>query len=94
MPKSTLDSDGQDRLKKAKDIAGGDYFKIHQAITEALRGVNERGRRVYLWNQLQKRLTRNITAAQKAIRKSTAAPAMRHDAHAHEMSLTRGHSLE
>lgn len=82
MGKNTLDPDGQERLKRVLEYAENDYFKIHKGIVLALQGVNEIGRRTYLWNQLQKRANRIINAR---LKKATKTPSPTDDKPLREM---------
>ena len=65
MGKSTFGQDGQERLKRVLEYAGNDLSEVRQGIIHALRDVNEKGRRTYLWNQLKKRAVRIINARLK-----------------------------
>jgi hypothetical protein len=65
MGKNFLDSDGQERLKKVLEYANNDLSRVHHGIVYALKDINERGRRIYLWNQLCTRAERTIKARLK-----------------------------
>lgn len=65
MPASSLDADGKRRLEKTLELAGGDIEKVKGAVREALKGVSEEGRVVYLRNELTRRAKRRIRDAGK-----------------------------
>lgn len=60
MGKNFLDQDGQARLKKVLEYAQNDLSRVRDGIIGALKGVDEKGRRTYLWNQLKARAERTI----------------------------------
>lgn len=75
MGKNFLDPDGQKRLKKVLTFAQDDLSRVRNGIVEALKGVNEQGRRIYLWNQLRTRAERTIKARLKNAVQVPALPA-------------------
>ncbi|MFZ2252764.1 MAG: hypothetical protein WAW13_01155 [Minisyncoccia bacterium] len=96
---STLDDDGRDRLTLVLKIASGNLNLVPSAVNQALKGVSEPPRRIYLRNELTRRATRHINDKMKSRargKKSTSkmafviTPAMRLDAWLHEQSLCRG----
>jgi Na+/phosphate symporter len=92
MAKNTLDVDGQARLKKVLAFTGNNLELVSKGIVEALKGVSEKGRRTYLWNQLRKRAERIIKAHLKKAAQAHEKPfRSRHemylDAYRHELRI-------
>lgn len=46
-------------------VAGDDEKMIRDGITKALRGVNDKARRTYLWGELARRATKRIRDARR-----------------------------
>ncbi len=95
----TLDEDGNLRLSQVIVTCGGDLERIREAVHIALRGVSERGRWIYLRNELTRLAKRYIRdQRQKAARarkssqeqKFVVTPALRLDAWRHERNLLNG----
>lgn len=99
MGKNFLDQDGQERLEKVLEYAQDDLTLVRDAIVKALMGVDEKGRRTYLWNQLRARAECIIKAH---LRKATQSPVVeadaplwsqrgvRLDAHRHQLRISAG----
>lgn len=95
----TLDDDGNRRLSQVIVTSGGDLERIREAVHMALRGVSERGRWIYLRNELTrlaKRYIRDQRQRDTRARKSSkeprfiVTPALRLDAWRHELKLLNG----
>lgn len=95
---STLDDDGRDRLTRVLKMAAGNLAEIPKAVNKALAGVSEKGRWLYLRNELTRRAKRHIRDQNRARagKKSssemvfTITPAIRLDARNHQEALFNG----
>ena len=94
-----LDDDGNRRLSQVIATSGGDLNRVPEAVHRALRGVAERGRWIYLKNQLTRLAKRYIRdQGQRASRAQKSSeqprfivtPALRLDAWRHEQELLNG----
>lgn len=52
-------------VHKVLEVAGGDEYKVRDGIIKALFGVNDKARRTYLWNLLQRKAIEKIRRDRK-----------------------------
>lgn len=97
MALSKSDEDGRRRLAEVLKIVGTNPALIPSAVNQVLHGESERGRRIYLRNELTQIAKRKIRDAQRrgkrrGVRSTrfTITPAVRLDAWRHEQSLLHG----
>jgi hypothetical protein len=92
MPQSTLDEDGQNRLKVFIRLWRDENLRIDDALAKALEGVSEEARRFYLEDELKRRAQRSIRAQDKKLSNLLARlmndPVVQAGARAHELQLT------
>lgn len=61
----------KDLLGKVIAVAGNDETKIRDGIVEALKGINEKGTRNYLWGLLKTKALQKIRAARRSAERHT-----------------------
>lgn len=66
-----LDQDAQARLIRAKNIVGDKPDMIEEALKTVLRDVYDRARRVYLRNDLGRRLRKSLAQHKVSQKKNT-----------------------
>ncbi len=66
-----LDQDAQVRLNRAKNIIGDKPEKIEEALKAVLCDVHDRARRIYLRNDLGRRLRRSLAKLRTLHKKNT-----------------------